>query len=119
MSADGLYGSQSKDAAGGLSAEEAYKKYVGSLPANKKYTESASEDIAQNTASMRPTTYSKAVEYLRMMGVNSSVASGIRDQASWQRKKNSGSKDAEVVNYDNYQEYLDDIVEYMLQVKEK
>lgn len=115
VTADGLYGSQSKSAAGGLSAEEAYKKFVGGTPAkvqSNPHPASAHHDVQQSLAF--PTTYSEAVAYLRAHNVDSAYASGIRDQAAWQRKKNSGNTDAEVANYKTYQDYLTDVVEFML-----
>ena len=93
--ADGYYGPNSKKAAGGLSAEEAYEKYVGS--STPKFTGS---------------TYQEACQYVK---ANGGSASGIMTSTEWQRHKNSGSTGAEVANYDTYQEYLADITEYLLQ----
>lgn len=95
--ADGYYGSNSKKAAGGLSAEEAYKKYVGDP--KPKYTGS---------------TYDGAVTFVKYNGGN---ASSIMTSSEWQRHKNSGSTAAEVANYKTYQDYLADITEYLLETK--
>ena len=64
------------------------------------------------------TTYSQAVEYMEANGVPSAEASGVMTEGEWNRRKNSyqkyGTGGAEVVNYDSYQEYLSDYVEYKI-----
>ena len=104
VEADGMYGDGSKKAAGGLSAEEAYKKYVGNVGAPSGFTGK---------------TYESAVAYAKSNGVPSSHASGIMTLSEWQRRKGSykstGQGGAEVKNYNSYQEYLKDIVEYLVE----
>ena len=110
VSADGKYGPGTKKAAGGLSAEEAYKKYVGG---------SGGGDGGSNTSGFTGTTYSEAVAYLKANGVQSSEASFPMNQSEWQRRKNSyqmsGQGSSEVKNYDTYAEYLADYVAYCVE----
>ena len=105
VTADGKYGPATKNAAGGLSAKDAYKKYVTSGGANV-FTGS---------------TYSEAVAYLTSKGVNKGKASGIMDQATWNRHrsayKSTGRGVDEVQDFNTYKEYLADIVEYLLSTK--
>lgn len=105
VTADGKYGPATKKAAGGLSAKDAYKKYVTSGGANV-FTGS---------------TYSEAVAYLTSKGVNKGKASGIMDQATWNRHrsayKSTGRGVDEVQDFNTYKEYLSDIVEYLLSTK--
>jgi hypothetical protein len=105
VSADGKYGPDSKKAAGGLSAEEAYKKYVGS---GKK-----------TTSSFTGSSYNEAVAYAKANGVPSGHASGIMTASEWNRRKSSyqttGQGGAEVKNYKTYKEYLADITAYLVE----
>ena len=116
VDADGLYGSQSQKAAGGLSADEAYKKYVtNSSKTNYTPPASAREEILDSQGDgMQPTTYSQAIEYMKMRGVPSSTASGIRDQSNWMRNKNSGARGEEFTECDTYQEYLRYVSGYLI-----
>lgn len=106
---DGSYGPKSKAAAGGLSADEAYKKYVSGEGGNKGTT---------TGTGFTGTTYSEAVAYMKSKGVASASASGIMTENEWKRRRsayqNYGTGGAEVKNYSTYKEYLADIVEYKL-----
>ena len=107
---DGKYGPKSKAAAGGLSADEAYKKYVGGSGGGG----------GNGTASgFTGTTYSEACAYLKANGVQSSEASMPMTQSEWQRRKNSyqmyGQGGAEAKNYNSYAEYLADYVAYCVE----
>ena len=103
--ADGYYGDNSKKAAGGLSADEAYKKYVG-------YKVETKSDFTG-------TTYSSAVEYMTSKGVPQANASGMMTASEWQRRKSSyqtyGTGGTEVKNYSSYQAYIQDYVAYAVE----
>lgn len=58
------------------------------------------------------TTYSEAVAYMKDNGVASAEAAAVMTQSEWSRRKNAGSSNAAVKNYDSYKEYLADYVEY-------
>jgi hypothetical protein len=97
------------EAAGGLSADEAYKKFV------KKYQDNSTPT---GTSSFTGSTYSDAVAYAKANGVPGAEASSIMTRSEWARRKSSyqstGTGGAEVKNYSTYQEYLNDIVEYLI-----
>lgn len=105
---DGYYGEKSKSAAGGLSAKEAYAKYVGNQPKPKT-----------DPVSFTGKTYEDAVAYLNKSGVPSGNAAGMMTQNEWSRRKvsyqNSGQGGTEVKNYNSYSEYLKDFVEYAVE----
>lgn len=99
VDADGKYGSASMKAAGGLSAEEAYKKFV-----LKEFTGA---------------TYADAVTFMTKNGVPKDAASGAMTQSEWRRRKSaynsSGQGGSEVANYSSYTEYLKDFVAYQIE----
>ena len=104
VEADGMYGSASQKAAGGLSAEEAYKKFVGKNGGGSGFTGK---------------TYESAVEYMKSKGVPGGTASGVMTASEWNRRKSSyqahGTGGTEVKNYSSYQEYLNDFVAYAVE----
>lgn len=64
------------------------------------------------------TTYDEAVAFLKSHGA-SNAASGLMSKFEWDRRKNSskvsGVGGPEVVNYNSYEEYLADYVEYAVE----
>ena len=102
VEADGKYGSNSQKAAGGLSAEEAYNKYVG-----------------KGGSGFTGSTYEDAVSYAESKGVPAAHASGIMTLSEWSRRRSSyqatGQGGAEAKNYSSYKEYLADITEYLVE----
>jgi hypothetical protein len=107
VEADGYYGSQSSKAADGLSAEEAYKKYVGKSPKQ------------DDPVGFSGSSYSDAVKYMESKGVPSGNASGVMTASEWNRRKSSyqahGQGSASVKNYSSYSEYLKNFVEYAVE----
>ena len=97
VDADGKYGTKSKSAAGGLSAEEAYNKYVGSG--------------AAAPGGFTGTTYSEAVAYLKSKGVPTSNAVSFYTADEWERRKNSGATAEAIREFDSYAEYLEYVVD--------
>ena len=86
---DGIYGPETQKAAGGLSADEAYNKYVlGKGGSGNGFTGS---------------TYSEAAAYLKSNGIS---ASGLMTQSEWQRHKNSSNSAGGEHEASSYQEYL-------------
>lgn len=65
VTADGLYGTESKNAAGGLSAKEAYTKYFGTTETNRAYNSGELVDAAASGM-----TKSQIEETLKARGVN-------------------------------------------------
>ena len=88
---DGIYGPATKKAAGGLSAEEAYNKYV--LGKNPNVT----------TPGFTGSTYSEATAYLKSKGKS---ASGLMTQSEWQRHKNGNNSAGGEHEASTYKEYL-------------
>ena len=109
VTADGYYGSVSSKAAGGLSAEEAYKKFVGGKI----------DKQGDQSTGFTGSSYSDAVSYMKANGVPSANASGVMTAQEWSRRKAShsasGTGNSEVKNYSNYQEYLQAFVEYAVE----
>ena len=106
VTADGYFGPNSQAAAKKLgynSADEAYKALVG----------------GNSGSSFTGTTYSEAVAYMKSKGVASANASGVMTKNEWARRKSSyqtsGTGGTEVKNYDSYEEYLADYVEYAIE----
>lgn len=103
VDADGMYGEASKKAAGGLSAKEAYDKFVKN--AGGGFTGK---------------TYDSAVSYLKSKGAS---ASGLMTAHEWSSRRSSyqafGQGGTEVKNYSSYSEYLKDYVEYAIETKGK
>ena len=103
VDADGMYGAASKKAAGGLTAKEAYDKFVKN--AGGGFTGK---------------TYDSAVTYLKSKGVS---ASGLMTASEWSSRKSSyqafGQGGTEVKNYSSYSEYLKDYVEYAIETNGK
>ena len=101
VEADGKYGSNSQKAAGGLSAEEAYNKYVG-----------------KGGSGFTGSTYEDAVSYAESKGVPAAHAAGIMTASEWNRRRSSyqttGQGGVEATNYSSYKEYLADITEYLV-----
>jgi hypothetical protein len=101
VTADGMYGSNSQKAAGGLSAEEAYKKYVGKKGEGGGFTGK---------------TYDDATAYMNSKGVSGASVSGLMTSSEWNRRKSSyqafGQGGTEVKEFKTYQEYLKSYVEY-------
>lgn len=102
VTSDGFYGDASKKAAGGLTAEEAYRKYVGKLSGG--FTGSTEKD---------------AVSYMKQNGVPSLYATNLMSVDEWNRRRSSyqlfGVGSAEVTEYDSYKDYLAGIVEYRIE----
>lgn len=72
VTADGMYGPQSQKAAGGLSAEEAYKKFVGGgnpEPA-KKYSDFSNEEYNNKSKQNGGSHYSAVLSDLKQMKAN-------------------------------------------------
>lgn len=107
---DGYYGEKSKSAAKGLSAKEAYAKYVGKVNQPNNPTD---------PVSFTGKTYEDAVAYLNKNGVPNGNAAGMMTASEWSRRKvsyqNSGQGGTEVKNYNSYSEYLKDFVEYAVE----
>ena len=101
VTVDGKYGSKSAAAAGGLSAEEAYKKYV---------KDGGGDD---NPTGFTGTTYSEAVAYAVKHGVDNSYASSIYDYSTFSRKKASSSY-SDAKEFATYEEYLQYAVDTMI-----
>ena len=89
VTADGLYGPNTQKAAGGLSADEAYNKYV-----LKKDS---------GGSGFTGSTYSEATAYLKSKGVS---ASGLMTQSEWQRHKNGNNSADGEHEASTYKEYL-------------
>lgn len=110
VDADGYYGSESKKAAGGLTAEQAYVKYVsgGEIDNGENSNDSAS--------SFKGTSYEEATSYMRKNGASDGIVTELMTKGEWSRRKASykstGTGSTEVRNYDSYAEYLADYVEY-------
>lgn len=85
VDADGLYGSGSQAAAGGLSADEAYAKYVGGSGAGKGSSQQ------YGYASMRE---------------ESSSGYSPMSESEWLRRKASGDKTSDVAKYSTFRDYL-------------
>ena len=100
---DGMYGPVTKEATGGLSPEEAYKKFV----------------TAKTGSGFTGSTYKDAVAYMTSKGVPNTYASGVMTQVEWARRKSSykssGQGSTEVKNYSSYKEYLKDYIEYAIE----
>ena len=112
-----------------VSDEQWQKEYDEALRqwnfANKQGEYAVSTPAKKPTSSPKPspqpepeptgftgTTYSEAVAYMEANGVAGAEASAVMTQSEWQRRKNAGSSNAAVKNYDSYKEYLADYVEY-------
>lgn len=74
VNADGKYGPASQKAAGGLTAEEAYAKYVGGTGAGNTKTEGVEEDTASKTGSISDTIRQKVANYTTKKGQANYVA---------------------------------------------
>lgn len=65
------------------------------------------------------TTYSEAAAFMKSRGVPNGIASGVMTETEWSRRKQSsqysGTGGPEVSNYNSYQEYLADFVEYAVE----
>lgn len=107
VTVDGQYGPVTKKHAGGLSADEAYQKFV--------------VNGGGGGGGFTGTTYSEAVAYLKSNGVSVGSASGIMTAEEWSRRKvayeSSGQGSPEVTDHSSYKEYLADVVEYLLNNK--
>jgi LysM repeat protein len=103
---DGYYGSISSQAAGGLSAKEAYEKFVG-------------KEKGDNTVKVTPTTRESAYNYAVSNGVPESHAASIMTATEWKRRRtsylSSGQGGAEVKNYSSYNDYLAAITAYLIE----
>lgn len=101
VDADGYYGSKTKKAAGNLSAEEAYKRYVGK-PVDKFTGATAKE----------------AVEYMKNAGVPSSYIAGMMTAYEWKLRRNAylrtGQGGAEVSEYATYGAYATAYTDYAI-----
>lgn len=101
---DGFYGSVSKNAAGGLSADEAYAKYV--------------TNGGGGGGGFTGKTYEEAVAYLKSNGANASRAAGVMTKGEWNSRRSSylatGKGSLYVTEHSSYEEYLADIVEFIL-----
>ena len=104
VSADGKYGANSKKAAGGLSAEAAYEKYV-----KKGYQGNINDNAGGTIAGngFTGTTYSEAVAYLKKNGVSGDRASNILTAGEWKRLKSANSSRYGANEFDSYEEYLE------------
>ena len=98
----------------GLTSEEANAIYETFFPTDRSgmtYSSASSE------SGFTGKTYEEAVAFLKEHGV--SGASGIMTKSDWARRKASynstGTGSTEVTNYDSYEEYLADIVEYLIE----
>ena len=123
VEADGIWGPVSQKAAGGLSAEEAYKlwnqgqlgKPVG-LAAQMAQALQGANQQNNNSGGFTGTSYSDATAYIKS---NGGSASGLMTSSEWARHRNSylqtGKGNAEAANYSSYTEYLKDFVEYATQ----
>ena len=107
VEADGYFGPNSQAAAKKLgydSADAAYKALIGGNGGGVNFT---------------GTTYSEAVAFMKSQGVPNSNASGIMTKNEWARRKSSykssGTGGTEVKNYDSYEEYIADFVEYAIE----
>lgn len=107
VEADGYFGPNSQAAAKKLgydSADAAYKALIGGSGGGVNFS---------------GTTYSEAVAFMKSKGVPNSNASGIMTKSEWSRRKSSykssGTGGTEVKNYDSYEEYLADFVEYAIE----
>lgn len=100
VTVDGYYGEETKKAAGGLSAYDAYMKYCVQQPSHY-------------------TNYNDAYKYAVDKGVPTAYASGIMTSSEWQKRKNSykqsGTGGSEVANYDSYGDYLVAITAYLIE----
>jgi hypothetical protein len=104
---DGKWGDKSSSAAGGMTAEEAWKAYQnGTLKPQKQ---------EGDTSGFTGKTYDEAVAYMKSMGVPNANASTIMTASEWTRRKNAGSSNAAVQNYSSYEEYLADYVAYAIE----
>lgn len=104
VEADGKYGAETKKAAGGLSADAAYQRYVGNSALKNRFTGSS---------------YNEAVDTLKKSGVPDSTVASVMSESEWQRRKSSyslsGLGDPTYMEYNSYKEYLADFVEYALE----
>ena len=110
VTADGYYGEKSKSAAKGLSAKEAYEKFVGKIK---------EDDDKPATVSFSGTTYESAIKFMEENGVPTGNAAGMMTASEWSRRKasykNGGQGGTEVKNYNSYSEYLKAFVEYSVE----
>ena len=117
VTADGMYGSQSKKAAGGLSAKEAYEKYV--VGGEQEQNVQQETGVQQEPAGFTGTTYNEAVAYMKNNGVPNAKASNLMTSSEWSRRRDSykrtGVGGTEVKNYNSYAEYIADFVEYAIE----
>lgn len=104
VEADGYYGQNSKNAAKDLSAEEAYKKYVGDATPQPK----------PGTQEFTGSTYKEAMTYLENNGV---ADPDVMNPTAWQNLKNNGSSVPGVAECDSYEEYLKYYVKYSMENK--
>ena len=105
---NGVLDSRTKSALQGLSADEAYNRYVGNNVAT----------------SFKGNTYKDAINYLKSNGITNS--SNILTPAQWATKKatnnvsatakggNSNTGGVEVSDFATYEEYLRDVVEFII-----
>ena len=117
VTADGMYGSQSKKAAGGLSAKEAYEKYV--VGGEQEQNVQQETGVQQEPTGFTGTTYNEAVAYMKNNGVPNAKASNLMTSSEWSRRRDSykrtGVGGTEVKNYNSYAEYIADFVEYAIE----
>lgn len=92
VTADGLYGPATQNAANGMSADEAYNYYV--LGKGKPN---------DGGSGFTGSTYSEASAYLKEKGLS---AGGLMTQSEWQRHKNKNNSAGGEHEANTYQEYL-------------
>jgi peptidoglycan hydrolase-like protein with peptidoglycan-binding domain len=108
VTADGKWGTQSSQAAEGLSADAAWKAYQKGLLGGKKSNTSFTGKTADD-----------AINYMVSKGVPSNKARQVMTPHEWNSRRSSyqttGKGTAESKNYSSYAEYLADYVEYATQ----
>ena len=111
---DGVWGPESRKAAGGLDFDKAWSKFV--VETDYGVTSNPGSDAPGSTGGFSGTSYSEAVAYMKSHGVPNSNAAFILTKSEWARAKSSGSDRYGASDYDSYADYLADAVAYNIEV---
>lgn len=101
VAVDGKWGAKSTEAAGGMSAAQAYEAWLKGELGNSGGGGPEAE------TGFTGTTYSEAVAYMKSKGVVSSHAANILTESEWRRAKASNSPRDGANEFDSYKEYLE------------
>ena len=108
LTADGKWGAEDREAAGGLDAKDAYNawnqgKLGEPVGAAKELRDRVNAANSGSIAGFTGKTYSEAVAYLQTKGIS---ASGLMTQSEWQGHKNNNNSGGGEHEASSYQEYL-------------